>query len=526
MITLKKKQEVLLMHLREGCSQREISTKLGVDRKTVRKYIKEYEYNRNKLINEGDDTDPDELIQAMIDQPKYRTGERLNRSLTADMEGRIDELLRENQEKKMKGMHKQQKKVIDIHEVLESEGYVISYSTVLRTVRQKEKKIKEAFIRGRYQPGDICEFDWGEVKLYIGNELSVFQMAAFTSAYGNYRAAYLFTKQKTECFQEAHAHFFKQVDGVYQTIVYDNMKVAVRRFVGTEKEPTEGLLKLSLYYGFSHRFCNAKKGNEKGHVERSVEYIRRKAFAYEDRFETLEEANEYLAAKCEDLNQRCQTGSKQTANDYLEEERPFLLPALPMFDAARVSHPRVDKYATVVIDQNHYSVPDHLVGEILLAKIYSTRIQLFHNGKKAAEHDRLTGNHEWRIDLYHYIHTLKKKPGTLANSVAMQQADKKIKTIYEMYYTKKPKGFIELIHYLQKESSLKEVEESIEELRSINPSHVTTEKIKVLCARNKQAILNAMTDDTNDIVTHARAHLKAYDVLFQTETLGAKEITQ
>lgn len=54
------------------------------------------------------------------------------------------------------------------------------------------------------------------------------------------------------------------------------MKVAVKRFVGRqEKEPTEALLKLSTYYGFAFRFCN---GNEKGHVERSVEYIRRKAF--------------------------------------------------------------------------------------------------------------------------------------------------------------------------------------------------------------------------------------------------------
>ena len=36
-----------------------------------------------------------------------------------------------------------------------------------------------------------------------------------------------------------------------------------------------------MYYQFGFRFCNVRKGNEKGHVERSVEYIRRKAFALE-----------------------------------------------------------------------------------------------------------------------------------------------------------------------------------------------------------------------------------------------------
>jgi len=54
-------------------------------------------------------------------------------------------------------------------------------------------------------------------------------------------------------------------------MVYDNMKVAVKRFVGTEKEPIEGLLQLSIYYGFRYRFCNVRSGNEEGHVERSVE---------------------------------------------------------------------------------------------------------------------------------------------------------------------------------------------------------------------------------------------------------------
>ena len=48
------------------------------------------------------------------------------------------------------------------------------------------------------------------------------------------------------------------------------------------------LLKLSLYYKFNFRFCNAYSGNEKGHVERSVEIIRRKAFSKNTSFTSLE----------------------------------------------------------------------------------------------------------------------------------------------------------------------------------------------------------------------------------------------
>lgn len=39
------------------------------------------------------------------------------------------------------------------------------------------------------------------------------------------------------------------------------MKQAVKKFVGkNEKEATEDLIKLSLYYGFKYRFCNIKVG--------------------------------------------------------------------------------------------------------------------------------------------------------------------------------------------------------------------------------------------------------------------------
>jgi hypothetical protein len=255
-----------------------------------------------------------------------------------------------------------------------------------------------------------------------------------------------------------------------------------------------------------------------------VEVIRRKAFAFKDSFETLGEANQYLLEICDKLNQKQQTGRSYSAEQLFQEERENLLPTLPMFDAARMENVRVDKYSTVMIDQSHYSVPDHLVNQVIMVKIYSNQIQCFYEGKKITEHQRLTGCHEWNLQLDHYLNTLKKKPGALASSVALQQADKKIKNIYETYYISRAKEFIELIQYLQYEVSIEEIEQSIEELRSIHPSHVTTEKIKVLCAKNREVLSSVpVVKESNEIMTHAKEHLRMYDELFQTKTIGAKE---
>jgi transposase len=525
MISMIQKQNIILMNYRDGKSQREISRMTGMDRKTIRKYIEKYEEQRKELLQE-EHQGQIELIRSIVEAPTYTTGIRPKRKLTEAMEETILGHLKENEEKRKKGQRKQQKKPMDIFEAMTAEGANISYSTVLRIIRKLEQTSKEAYIKASYEPGDVCEFDWGEAKLTINGMLRVYQMAAFTSAYGNHRYAYLFTKQTTECFQEAHARFFEHIEGAHQTLVYDNMKVAVKRFVGSEKEPTDGLMQLSVYYGFGFRFCNIHSGNEKGHVERTVEVVRRKAFAFRDTFETLEEANAYLLEVCERLNNKPQDHREgKSATACLEEERPYLLAKLPMFDAARVVHARVDKYATIVVDQNHYSVPDHLVGKLVLVKIYSMRIQCFYEETKVAEHNRLTGCHEWRLELVHYLETLKKKPGALAGSTALAQAQSHIIKIYETYYTRREKDFIELLQYIRDDANLEEVERSIQQLERIHPSHVTTDKVKAICAKGRENPSSPLlhSQASQAILQHAQAQVRQYDELFGTHTTQVKE---
>jgi len=124
----------------------------------------------------------------------------------------------------------------------------------------------------------------------------------------------LFARQDSQSFQQSHVIFFEHLGGVPHQLVYDNMRVAVKRFVGVnEKEPTDALLGMSMYYQFGFRFCNVGKGNEKGHVERSVEYIRRKAFAIRDEFEEVALANEYLFNVVEKLNGKVQRGKTDSS---------------------------------------------------------------------------------------------------------------------------------------------------------------------------------------------------------------------
>jgi transposase len=156
--------------------------------------------------------------------------------LTEEVAAQIDRLLEDNARKRRSGLHKQVLKKCDILTVLHQKGYRIGYTTVCNYISKKEQRSSEAFIRQRYQPGSVCEFDWGEVKLHIQGKRTVLQMAVFTSGYSNYRYACLFYRQDTLAFMESHVKFFAHAGGVYHQMVYDNMRVAVARFAGRNEK--------------------------------------------------------------------------------------------------------------------------------------------------------------------------------------------------------------------------------------------------------------------------------------------------
>ncbi|ETO39022.1 MULTISPECIES: helix-turn-helix domain-containing protein [Thermoanaerobacterium] len=160
LISLLNKQEIILSYIRDGKSQRQISRETGIDRKVIRKYIKKYEEKRRDLINEGKidgNTDIQEIIDDIVEKPKYNVENRHKRKLTEEVINRIKFYLRENEQKRYLGQSKQQKKKIDIYNALREEGYDIGYTSVCQTINEILNDQKEAYIKAEYQLGDVCE---------------------------------------------------------------------------------------------------------------------------------------------------------------------------------------------------------------------------------------------------------------------------------------------------------------------------------------------------------------------------------
>ena len=119
---------------------------------------------------------------------------------------------------------------------------------------------------------------------------------------------------------------------------------------------------LSAHYAFSFHFCNARAGWEKGHVERSVEYVRRKAFSLSVNYASLDEAQAHLDSICRQMD------SEAPFSDATEKQLRISADMASMrqwpgdigcFEAMEY---RVSKWSAVCVRGNHYSVPDRLVG--------------------------------------------------------------------------------------------------------------------------------------------------------------------
>ena len=315
-----------------GYSKRRISRELHVSRHTVDNILSEYE----SAIRTDN---PEEALSDLLTvQPKYDSSKRRPRRLTQEIKDEIGFCLKKNAVKVATGLRKQRMLKKDIHQFLLSKGYTISYATVCSYIKNiesyKEKKKSEAFIRLFYEPGCIVEFDWGEVLLFIDGVKTKFYLAVFTFGHSNGRYAYLFRHQNMLAFMESHRNFFRDIHGVPAMMVYDNMRVAVKSFVGGDKKPTEALMKM-------------------------------------------------LNWACMLVNN--EQGSLSTAekSSHLEADLSSLKPFPGNLGCFEVNEYVVDKWATVSMKNVHYSVPDSLVGEKVHVKVYSEKIVILYGKEKA-----------------------------------------------------------------------------------------------------------------------------------------------
>ncbi|MGE3759870.1 MAG: IS21 family transposase [Pseudobdellovibrionaceae bacterium] len=356
-----------------------IAREVGLDRKTVRKYLESQSPPRYRPRVEP--TKPDlfkefeDFVRLQLDKtPKLSSGE--------------------------------------IYAIIKPRGYQGSERTIQRRMKAwRDEKPKERFFEQEYKPGEQSQFDFKErLTLPFKNGPRVDNMHFGTLPHSNTCVIKGYPNKTYECFMDGVHSFFDKIGGITENVRIDNLSPCVKKvYKSGKRDYTESFERAIHYYNFEVLPCSPGKGNEKGDVERDIRtHVNRFSNHVSVNslcFENFDELNRELAAFCE------REQSEESRRLFLEEKK-HLLPLIESDESilCRVETATVSPLGTIRVNKTTYSVPDEWIGSSCRVVQTAYEIQISRVGdKNPIVHERREeGDHS--VKLEHVIKSLLRKP--------------------------------------------------------------------------------------------------------------------
>jgi len=279
-----------------------------------------------------------------------------------------------------------------LFEMVKGRGYPGSVVQLRRAVRLiRPAATATVYRRLTTLAGEEAQVDWGAFgSIRIGR--GVRPLSGFVMVLSYSRAVFaLFTVDQTlESFLRGHVDAFQTWPGVPRTLVYDNLRSAVLERAGTAIRFHPRLLELAGHYHFAPRPCTPGRGNEKGKVERQIQYLRHAFFAART-FVDVEDLNaQFRRWRDEVAHQRPHPEQRdRTVTEVLadEQRRLLSLPAHP-FDTDVMRTVISGKTPYVRFDRNSYSIPHTHVRRPLTLLASPTTVRVIAGAEEVARHAR------------------------------------------------------------------------------------------------------------------------------------------
>jgi len=350
-----------------------------------------------------------EKILAHVEPPGYRRTKPHHKPKIEPFLPIIEEILESDRKAPKKQRHTAQR----IWERLRDEhGFTGKPTIVKDAVRAWRNGHQEVFLPLSHRPGE-AQVDFGFAQVKLNGQATKVALFVMTLPYSDALVIQVFPRECTEAFLEGHKRAFAFFGGVPRRISYDNSKIAVAKITGSrQREVTKEFLRLKSHFLFQDHFCLVRRPNEKGHVERLLDFARTNYLVPVPEVASLVELNAALLQRCQADLDRQLYGKSAPKAVLLEEERPALLPIPPQeFEARRVKPASVSSLSLVRFDTNNYSVPVKYAHRKVLVVATVDEIRLVHEDRLIARHPRHWGREKYLFEPVHYLALLERKPG-------------------------------------------------------------------------------------------------------------------
>ncbi len=313
------------------------------------------------------------------------------------------------------------------HRLCTEFGFKGAETTVRRYVRESKRRLglkgQKAFIPLQPHIGQEAEIDWGMCTAILGGERCRLKFFCMRSKFSGKHFVRCYPCERQQAFFDGHIEAFSFFGGIFPVLVYDNLTTAVQKVLrGKDRQLQQAYDKFRSYYNFTPRFCNTGQAHEKGGVEGMVGFVRRNYMVPVPEVDDLDALNVMLLEQCLAYGTHRAAGRQRCVNALFETEKDHLidLPAIP-FSNLNVIIGGVDKYATVIIDKNRYSVPTSYAYVKVKTILYVNRVEIFYGNKLIATHRRMFGNNKWCLLPEHYLELIAQRPGAFDSARVIRQ---------------------------------------------------------------------------------------------------------
>ncbi len=293
-------------------------------------------------------------------------------------------------------------------ELASEHGIVIGLRSVelrVRPWRRELKAQKRATVRFETAPGRQLQIDFGDTRVWIGDERV--RVHLFVATLGYSRRLHI-----RASLREGQADWFAGMEGAFlrfggvpAEVLFDNPRALVEHHDAVTREVrfNARLHAFARYWGFTPRACAPYRARTKGKDERGVGYVKKNAVAGR-RFASwaaFEAHLEQWTREVADQRVHGTTGEVPAARFATEAGALRALGGRAPFGQLQDLVRKVQADCAIDLDTNSYSVPWRLIGESVQVVVLGGRVIVRHAGQVVADHPVCEGRRQRIVDRAH-----------------------------------------------------------------------------------------------------------------------------
>jgi transposase len=287
-------------------------------------------------------------------------------------------------------------------ELRASRGYTGSYETVKRCVaplREVQGHADRALLRFETPPGQQSQIDWGQALVSFRAGPQVVHVFVLTLGFSRRGFYYACADERLAQFLESHERAFAHFGGHTREHLYDRPRTVCYADDTGRRIWNPTFKAFADYWGFEPRVCRPYRAQTKGKVESGVKYVKRNFLpgrTFIDLVDFQAQLDEWNAtiADC-----RLHGTTHEPPIARFARERGQLVPLAghrSFQQEARVSRIVAEDYL-VSLATNRYSVPFRLIGQRVEVQRRGDLVYIFHRDREVARHPVLPGTHQFCI---------------------------------------------------------------------------------------------------------------------------------